>query len=463
MFRFAKDGSSVGRKARRGLLPLGIAGLALCSVAWTQKVLNRPNPQMSATILKNVAPPLILETTYHNPPFNTSSATWAKNRVGGKTFLSGLTGDAPFEWTPVLNPSEEFDLDFVGLSGWAYSPVISDKDNPFLHPFGFDWEFLTAPDAPYQSLAAPTKDNEYVEAKAKAAQHGHPVPNMLGMETDQNLVPPFYRAQDGDRVCLWGRWIVDTGHGDFHTEIHPPALLVTGHPNVAHPADETDTTILGRPFLVSQLFESDDYPMKKHLLNEVGKVQSFRSLSLEAHPKIKPKPFKGVHLMTYIVRPPSVRGNPMDQLMAYYKFTVRTGVSVQLVNSADAVTVYVVMNDAQYKPAKLPRKHSVNISRKELKRLNSDAGTTYDEAIIAALLIPGNPVAALIDSMGITTDKYDPLVPILGNETTANVKSLAGNTPGVVRDDNQPFPISGYLRLKWIRPTGPTSTMGLGH
>lgn len=444
-----------------------LAGVSLSGASVAQRTITRPviiqRPIMKGPItgpIRGIQAPVILDTNYKNPPFNTASPTWAKNLVGGKTFLSGLSGDAAFEWTQVLKPSEEFDQDFVGLSGWALSPEVSDRDNPFLHPFGFDWEFFTAPDAPYQSLAAPTNDDLYVKAKALTAQRGHPVPNVLGMETDQDLVPSFYRAQDGDRVAMWGRWIVDTGHGDFHTEIHPPALLVTARPAPSNTKDETDATILGRPYLVSQLFESDNYAMKSHLLNEFGKVQTFRSLSLEAHPKIKPKPFQGVHLMSFTVRPPSVRGRPTDKLMATYKFTVRTGVSVQLVNAGDAVTVYVVMNDAQYKPTKLPPRHDVNISRSKLKSLNSDAGTSYDEALIAAIILPGNPIAAILDSMGITTDRYDAPVPILGNPTTMNVSSFAGNTPNVIVNDNQPFPISGYLRLKWDRMM-PVEKVGL--
>ncbi len=455
------------RSTKGRTLAAAFACLAVGASTYAQKTTTRPvvvqRPVLQRPVLQRAIgtdhfnfPPPILETTFHNPPFNTTSPTWAKDRVGGKTFLSGLTGDAPFEWTQVFNPSEEVDLDFVGLSGWALSPSISDKDNPFLHPFGFDFEFLTAPDPAYQYLAAPTNDNEYVAAKALTLQRGHPVPNVLGMEVDQNLVPPFYRTQDGDRVALWGRWIVDTGHGDFHTEIHPPAMLVNARPMAGNTNDETEATIIGRPYLVGQTFEVDDYPMKAHLLNEVGKVQTFRSTSLEAHPHIKPKPFQGVHLMSFVVRPPSKRGKATDRLFATYKFTVRTGVAVQLVNSTDAVTVYVVMNDAQYKAPALPPKHSVNISRSDLKKLNSDAGKDYDEMIIAAVLLPGNPIAGILDSLGITTDRYDPLVPILGNATTMNVASLAGNTPGVVTNNVQPFPISGFIRLKWDR-SGPTA------
>src|SRR5215475_2556742 len=61
------------------------------------------------------------------------------------------------------------------------------------------------------------------------------LPGTLGMEIDHDLIPESYLPHDGDRVAVFGRWIVDCGHGDndqgvsgFHTEIHPPLLVASG-------------------------------------------------------------------------------------------------------------------------------------------------------------------------------------------------------------------------------------------
>src|ERR1019366_3645970 len=125
------------------------------------------------------------------------------------------------------------------------------------------------------------------------------VKNMLGVETDQNLVPQPYRAQHGDRVAIFGRWIVDAGHNDFHTEIHPPLLLATGR---ANSPNETKTTVIGRPYLVGQRWLSLSlFPppahvvsvgMIDHLLEEAGKIP-LDSTQMEAHPQMMPKAWQG--------------------------------------------------------------------------------------------------------------------------------------------------------------------------
>jgi hypothetical protein len=55
---------------------------------------------------------------------------------------------------------------------------------------------------------------------------------VLGVEIDQDLVSQEFREwlTEGDRVAVFGRWIVDCGHDDFHAEIHPPLLMVAAKP-----------------------------------------------------------------------------------------------------------------------------------------------------------------------------------------------------------------------------------------
>jgi len=156
-----------------------------------------------------------------------------------------MSDDNPaFEWVQPLGPSDDYEAELIGLSGRVISPDLSGGDNPFCHPFctdpdvnptnkDWDFEFFIAPDPQYQFLAAPppitasdiSSHSEYTEAVQEAAKDfGINVPDVIGMETDNNFVPPPYRPLHGDRVCVWGRWIVDSGHDDFHTEIHPARL-----------------------------------------------------------------------------------------------------------------------------------------------------------------------------------------------------------------------------------------------
>ncbi|HLK10845.1 MAG TPA: PKD domain-containing protein [Candidatus Binatia bacterium] len=108
------------------------------------------------------------------------------------------------------------------------------------------------------------------------------LPGTLGMETDHDLIPDSYQPRDGDRVAVFGRWIVDCGHGDsagfrgWHTEIHPPLLVASGRDTGdgffgAHcSGEQTCTSVIGRPYLVSQNF--GDGAFLRHLEHELEKL-----------------------------------------------------------------------------------------------------------------------------------------------------------------------------------------------
>jgi hypothetical protein len=49
----------------------------------------------------------------------------------------------------------------------------------------------------------------------------------LEPEIEQWMMPNGYRPESGDRVTIIGRWVVDCGHNDFHSEIHPVELVVS--------------------------------------------------------------------------------------------------------------------------------------------------------------------------------------------------------------------------------------------
>ena len=108
------------------------------------------------------------------------------------------------------------------------------------------------------------------------------VPGVLGVETDHDLLPESYQPQDGDRTVIFGKWIVDCGHGDdngisgWHTEIHPPLLIASGHSTgtgffgAKCSGDQTCSSVIGRPFLINQNF--GDGFFAKHLENEIEKL-----------------------------------------------------------------------------------------------------------------------------------------------------------------------------------------------
>jgi len=453
----------------------------------------------------NATPAGILETTHTNPPFDTSKPNWASAVVNGKSMFPDL-GDVNIipgtrlisspdysknEWTQILNPDEDYEVDVVGASGRAIlimpnpnstgpndkfkadlgtnegtSPAdvgsshgMSGADVPFTHPFGTDWEFYIIPDAQYQSLAAPPAPPphthlEYAASVAEAKRlFNLDVVNTLGVEIENGLVPAPYRVKTGDRVAVFGRWIVDTGHEDFHTEIHPPLLIAAAH---ATSDQETTSTLIGRPYLVSQRWPGGpgnlgSLGMIDHLLEEADKVP-YSSQKAEAHPIILPKAFTGVHAMSYTVRPPSPRNSPSDRLIADFHFTVRSGVAVQVVRAGDAVKVVVAMNGNVNTRGALTTRHDVVVDRAALTKMDPRAGELYlgKEAERGVL---SNGLGAVLLARGVLTDRYDAPVAHSVHDTEVvrvPVDSLSGNTPFTV-DDAQPFPVYGYLTLRWER------------
>jgi hypothetical protein len=417
----------------------------------------------------------ILTTDYRNPSYDISQSGQV---CGGKRWLEG--GDTPaHEWTQVTDPKNEYEEVPAGLSGVALFPPqdaktrgLSSRDVPFTHPFGFDWETFIAPDSAYISLLAPSNGpqavDEYRDAVQRAQQLGLAVPNgVLNVETDQDLIPPIYRAQEGDRVAVFGRWIVDCGHEDFHTEIHPPLLFVTARTGATQgsptPGSVTVSTVVARPFLVSQEF--GDGALRKHLENEAQKyVEVVGSTQLEAHPRVL-APFKGVHSFSYVVRPPVLKpvpagpanvARPPYVLTAMFHFTVRTGVAVQVVqNSNDSVKVLIVMNSVSYKPAKLPRKRDWRVTFDQLTQMEPAAASAikkfkhYEQWTHLGGIL-GNP-------KDILTDRYEApgaVSPHDREQIRAPVNALSGGRHFSI-DDNQPFPIYGFLSLQWL-PTQPT-------
>jgi hypothetical protein len=164
-------------------------------------------------------PKRILETTQPPSDVDRSNSNWARDVCGGGTALS--PGGARYEWTPRVAGYGQYGS-VEGVSGWALDPHESHSDVPFTHPFGrVDCGYLLLPDAPFEGLLAPrngevpSDDEDRVQAKAEADSWKLPLgPGLLGVEQDRDLIPEAYRPrkQMGDRVAIFGRWIVDCGH-----------------------------------------------------------------------------------------------------------------------------------------------------------------------------------------------------------------------------------------------------------
>lgn len=463
--------------------------------------------QTASTPPPVATPQNILEIQHNNPAF-TLTTDLANSIAGGK-----FPRDSGKEWKQVLEPGEEYDLFLVGATGWVIDPKLVERDFPFSHPFddvpptsglarSFDWEFALALDQPqdnptkYTFLLAPGNsgpesgsDDPADSPDARARKLGIPVPTggFLGVEWDRGHVPLSFRneVKEGNRVAVFGRWILDCGHEPFRTEIHPPLLMA-----VASTQKEIDgslgTRVLftSRPYLVGQRYTvdtdniyddtaEDDGHFYDHLKNEIVKANinifgiPIGSLLVEAHPKIKSFPFQGAHIAHLRIRPPSPTGihttvSPFKRLAVSFHFTVRSVCAVQITQSAnDTVDVFISFSHAGRTPPPLPNRKGRRWSRDEINRLDPDADKSYleVEALSAAVqLATGNPIGAAIVTeileRGIETDEYDPLpeVNVLDSQN-AVTKVFADSIPagrGVSQNDSQPYPIYGWLEVKWV-------------
>jgi hypothetical protein len=309
---------------------------------------------------------------------------------------------------------------------------------------------------------------------------------LLGFEWDIGLLPASYRGQvnHGDRIAVLGRWILDQGHdfdGFYRTEIHPPLLVASAA--VVQPPDRsarrTRVLFMSRPFLSGQTYTNnvatryvdgvdDDGPLYPHSKSELINVVTGQSTMVEMHPKIKSKPFRGSHRAQFVVRPPAPPPASGGELVVSFRFTVRTPCSVAVGPlGSDAVLVTVDIReraaDREYQSPDLPPHHEETYSTDDLNLLSSGSGDRIESvrrlisALVAFFVSLGLGVYIwLILGRGIKTDIFDPLPDIDVLDPTNGVSDVSvQHIPpgaGVVTDNNQDYPIRGWLEAHWATP-----------
>jgi hypothetical protein len=408
---------------------------------------------------------------YQNADFkpDLSRGNWAYDFVGGHTFIELKPSETVWEWTPILDKTNEYDVKMAAIAGTVVQPDISGNDVPFTHPFGMDWECYISPDVDFESLLAPTNkiptDQGLFNAVAYAREVlGLDTPGLLGLETDSDLVPQAFQPSEGDRIIAYGRWIVDAGHTDFHTEIHPPLLMASAH---SLPNGGTASTLVSRPYLVSQEF--GDGAIRQHLLNEIAKIMpvpgvplplcllTVRSTRVEANPRVFRMPFEGNKYMSYVVRPRTHRTDSTDKLVVSFALSVRPGVRVWLFDedSDDAIRVLVYMDGDKYVPAPLPRSHNWDFSINDLNRIEKNLGTWIKVGLaglqISQVFTPDPLAGTVVDyylDRGVRTRRYDPPSYVTPVMSTVNAEELPGVSHFTV-DETQSFPVLGWLNVYW--------------
>lgn len=419
------------------------------------------------------APRNILGISFQNPALPSPGNDWASS--GGHSFP--LSRD--HEWVQVLTPDNEYDEDtLVGCSGWVIGPNDSGGDVPMTHALGFDWEYHVALDDDNGALGllSPAEIREDDDRLQLAEYLGLAAPKgLLGVEWDKNVLPPSFRGQvnNGDRIALFGRWIVDTGHdndGRYRSEIHPPLLMASA--SVQSPKrggrPVTRMLLVSRPYLHGQEFAQDvnnvysdgvddDGAMFDHLVKELARVVWGQSSRVEAHPKIKERPYRGRHELHLLVEPPPAPSG--HDLVLSYQFTVRHGCNVRIsAQSGDHVDVVVDLGQMRSSPPR-PKRSERTYQPDQLDKLSSGAGLDIDIAKLAgdiagALVGVGALYVYFVLRRGILTDEYAPLPAVDIHDTSHAVTNVPAQniTPGagIAFDDEQPWPVIGWLEASWV-------------
>ena len=261
--------------------------------------------------------------------------------------------------------------------------------------------------------------------------------------------------------------------------------MAIGGTRVLAPTDiRTRIVLTSRPYLVTQVYTTDtgtiyddagstDGTLLDHLSQEIDKLDHDwtrlglpDSTRIEVHPKIAAKPFNGVHIARFTIRPPDpagLAGPTFGEAQVSFQFTCRSGVGVQVIGFDDIVgkkrqarvELLVVLNSAGYQPPRLPPRQEYVPTDKQLE----DASTLVGVELIADLFGPNDPLtkANIAQALlrGILTDAYDvPGVNLL-DKTHAVPFVEVINIPGaagIVVDDDQPYPVFGFLDIRWHRP-----------
>ena len=187
------------------------------------------------------------------------------------------------------------------VSGTVATVFQGPGDLPMDHPLGDDLSMdvdLDAAFKPYslQLGAAPsdTKPGQlHVEISsgliphlpATSAPAAEQTWRQLSDVSLQGFQPGFDHPAVGDRVLVEGRYIVDCGHPDYHTELHPISFLAWSH-------QEGTTSVVhvyGNAYWDTELFNPDlsvggkvndqardtdpnTKPLPKYLIDEVGRL-----------------------------------------------------------------------------------------------------------------------------------------------------------------------------------------------
>lgn len=438
---------------RRGLL-----AVALCSALVAAACSSTQTAQRAA-------PPTLGWVNSSAQAFNGAPPAFDAITACGSTtdtYLAELLHKPPtdlkvlYEWGDTVPGGKQ-----LLVSGNVATVHLGPGDLPVDHPLGDDLSMDVNLDQPYQIFSrqvgtahSDVKPNQlHVEISSGFIPHVPRPSSAVAGQTWRQLAdfnlssfqPGFDRPAIGDQILVGGRYIVDCGHPDLHSELHPISFLAWSHRDGAR----TVVHLYSNPYRDSQLFSSDlaalgqvnntsrlaaAKPLPPYLVDEVVGLLGSKVNRLQAPELVEaiqpPSP------TTWQVCTPS--DSSRGRLRVNYDLRTNPGVTVQVTPdpSRGCATVNTAIN--AYRAADLSVRSCV-MPWDYLSRIAGAAlGTTVDVKGLIRKNVP---------------QQFWPLVdqdPLTGCGDALSGAPVSGQpaAQAVQVDPSQPFPLYGVITLE---------------
>ena len=368
---------------------LALLSLLLLAAACSGGGSNGPTPTVNGLVSFDVSQ--VLNQDFPPPKADPATVCGSDKAQYALKLLSTPPQDAKVnnEWAPVIAaplPGGTSRQGFAGASmpaqGMVGPPKVNTSsffagDLPFTHPFESDYTVNIQLDAPFKGLAQSQVTTEI----PKGAIHSELPRGLFPNDPNGNL--SGFLPQQGDRIATTGKWVLDCGHGDYHSELHNMEFLAFGHAQ----GSETVAHAFAEPYHVTNLFVTDpalvtdfsedsrftegvSQPFGPYLFNELvgiatGEIQTEHPF---AHNLLMPTPTQWAPW--YVCAPPGSSGS----LQYSSHFTTRPGVSVAATPFPDVGCVrFQATADSSFAPEE-PNLESCPISWTDLLQAAFTAG-----------------------------------------------------------------------------------------
>ncbi len=361
------------------------------------------------------------------------------------------------EWGDVAGGAQRL------VSGTVATVHQGPGDLPMDHPLGDDLSMDVTLDAPFTPLslklgAAPsdTKAGQlHVEISSGMIPHlpsttAPPASQTWRQLSDvalQGFQPGFAHPAVGDRVLVEGRYIVDCGHPDYHTELHPISFLAWSH--------ETATTtvihVYANVYWDTELFnpeltvggkvndpareaDADTKPLPKYLVDEVTRLITGKTSQIRTFELLGVVPPTSTSWQ--VCAPVGSTGSHLA-----LRYDIRTRPGVTFTATADSHTGCAAIQtsvastfsapDVPFRTCVMPWDYLNGIAGQALS-------TTVDTRAIIEANVPASD-APLVDRNPVTACAD----PLSGPPVNAQPSGQSAQT-----DASQPFPIYGVITLQ---------------